>query len=98
MNNNFHFQRKLEDGTQLEIRIRLSDKEFIIDDIGVKAKRKRNFSYLGSVISDSHSYRGLDFKERQQYKLKKFIEVCGIEMLNECLEEAWLQIKPNKLI
>jgi hypothetical protein len=97
MYNNIYIEKTKDDGTKLEIRVLFMDGKFRIDEIGVKPKGKRKFTYLGTSISNDYSYRGLNMEERLKFKFKKFIEVCSIELLNEALQEAWLSIKPEEL-
>lgn len=98
MYNNFYIEKVKEDGTKLEIRVLLIDGKFRIDDIGVKPKGKRKFTYLGSSISDDYSYRRLNTEDRLKFKFNKFLSVCPVELLNEALQEAWMSIKPDELI
>jgi hypothetical protein len=97
MYNNFQIEKIKEDGTKLDIRVLLIDGKFIIDDIGIKPKGKRKFTYLGRSISDDYSYRALNTEDRQKFKLKKFLNTCSVELLNEAMEEAWLSIKPEPI-
>ena len=47
MFNHFWIEKTKEDGTKLEIRVLYMDKKFRIDDVGVKPKGKRKFTYVG---------------------------------------------------
>jgi hypothetical protein len=98
MNDQFYIEKTKEDGTKLEIRVLLVDRKLRIDDVGVTPKGKRKITYLGSRISDDYSYRSLNSEDKQKYKLEKFKEVCTVKLLNEALEEAWLQLKPELFI
>lgn len=98
MYSNIYINKVKEDGTKLEIRVLLIDGKFRIDNIGVTPKGKRKITYIGSIISDDYSYRRLSGEEREKYKMKKFLEVCPIDLMNEALQEAWLSLKPSELI
>jgi hypothetical protein len=98
MNNQFWIEKVREDGTKLELRIRISEREFILEDIGVKPKGKRKFTYTcGSSMTNDYSYRKLSMEDRRKYELNKMLEVCPVELINEALLEAWQQIKPKPI-
>jgi hypothetical protein len=97
MYNNFYIEKVKEDGTKLEIRVLLIDGKFRIDEIGVKPKGKRKFTYVGSSVNSDYSYRSLNTVDREKYKMNKFLEICPVELMNEALQEAWLSIKPEEL-
>ncbi|MDT0160316.1 hypothetical protein [Bacillus sp. AG4(2022)] len=98
MDNQFRIEKVRDDGTKLEIRIRINEKQFILDDIGVKPKGKRKFTFTcGTNMTNDYSYRSLSIEERKKYKFIKMLEVCPVELMNEAMEEAWQSIKPNKL-
>ncbi|PGT89816.1 hypothetical protein [Bacillus thuringiensis] len=92
-----HIEKQKEDGTKLDIRICHSDDMFWIDDIGVKTKGKRKFTYVCNDFRNDYTYRGLDHAGQNQMKLEKLLEVCGVVMMKEALEEAWMKLKPTKI-
>lgn len=97
MFNTFYVEKVGEDGTKYEIRIRFDDKDnkFILDDIGMKQKRKRNFTYLSGIVRDDYSYRSLEFDQRYEYKVRFLLSKCPVKLVNEALEESWLSCKPE---
>lgn len=98
MYNQFRVEKIAEDGTKFEIRITLMDKKFRLDDIGVKPKGKRKFDYVcGSSMTNDYSYRILNMEDRRKYEMLKMLEVCSIDLINEAIKEAWMQLKPEKL-
>jgi hypothetical protein len=91
--------KKLENGTNLEIRVKLIDGKFLIDDVGVKPKGKRIYKYIGgSSLTDDYSYRKLNQKDGRKMHLELILEVVPVEVLYQALEEVWLSLKPNKII
>lgn len=92
-----HVEKQKEDGTKLDIRISHSDDMFWIEDIGVKPKGKRKFTYTCGCLRNDYKYRALDHAGQNQMKLEKLLEVCDESMLQEALEEAWMKIKPTKI-
>lgn len=96
MYNNIYITKQKEDGTKLEIRIYFYNGKFRIEDVGVKPKGKRKFTYVGgSSLTNDYSYRVLDTEGRERMKMEKILEVCPLEMLNEALIEAWESLKPE---
>ncbi|WP_460271244.1 hypothetical protein [Bacillus sp. NEAU-Y102] len=98
MNPDIHITKKKEDGTTLDIRVTIMDNKLYISDVGVKAKRKRNFTYIGNgKLFDNYTYRSLDKEGKQNMKLRMLIEECGEDALREALNEAWESLKPSEV-
>jgi hypothetical protein len=86
-----------EDGTQLNISVSFVDGKFKVRDVSIKSKGKRKFTSIKSSVFDDYTYRKLGMKERQLFIEETILSVCGTDIYNESLEEAWLLIKPEKL-
>lgn len=98
MYSQFFIEKVKEDGTKLELRIHFNEKEFHLNDIGVKPKGKRKFTYIcGTNMTNDYSYRSLSRDEREKYRMAKMLEVCPVALINEAMEEAWMQIKPKPI-
>ena len=91
----YSIEKKDQDGVTYDIRILLRNGKLSLENIGIKEKRKRNFTYLKNGITDEYPYRQLGMKEREEYMLDALLSKCPVRLVNEALEEAWLSIEPK---
>lgn len=93
----FDFEKKNEDGSIFDIRVLLIDGKFRVDDVGIKEKRKRNYTYIIGKLHDDYMYRRLNTEGRNKAELDLIIKTIGIDTVNEVLLSAWKSIKPEEI-
>lgn len=69
--------------------------EWRIAEIKYKTSRQREYRWFTDSFKDEYSYRKLDMKGRQEYAVKKFEGFVGREKLEEAVETAWRNIRPD---
>lgn len=69
--------------------------EWRIAEIKYKTSRQREYRWFTESFKDEYSYRKLDMKGRQEYAIKKFESFVGREKLEEAVETAWRNIRPD---
>jgi hypothetical protein len=89
----------LENGNKVSIRVRFHDYsgKFEVDDIGVVEKGKRKEIFVKSILTDEYSYRVLNSDNRRKAEIKRFVEVAGLDAINNALQAAWEDVKPKSI-
>ena len=69
--------------------------EWRIAEIKYKTSRQREYRWFTDSFKDEYSYRRLSMEDRQKYALEKFESFVGREKLEEAVETAWRNIRPD---
>jgi len=91
---NYIHEIKKENGDKVIIHLSFAEwkNNFRIDWIELLPKGKRNIQYLN--FTDNYDYRALNTKGRDEYTVKKYLEVATMGEFKEAVMKAYESIKP----
>jgi hypothetical protein len=94
MNNRTEYTIKRENGDKIIISVDYAEwkNKYRISSVGVILKGKRNVRYVS--VGDDWSYRKLDAGGRNEYEIKKYLEVVTVDEIKAAALTAWERMKP----
>lgn len=98
--NDIYINKVLSNGAKAEIRVGYNERlrKFEITGVGIVPKGKRKMMYIGDCrMTDNYQYRCLNMEDREKVEFKSYVEVVGLDILNEALLEAWEMTKPSPI-
>ncbi|RXZ78006.1 hypothetical protein EBB07_28515 [Paenibacillaceae bacterium] len=92
----YKHEEKVEAG-KVEVNVIFNEDDWnhIIQNVRFVPKGKRKMIFLDSQINEEYSYYILNRDDRDKYMMKRYIEIVGIEVLNNALNAAWEASKPK---